>query len=410
MGPWKIILFFLLSISPFLLRAQERSPASTKIFLDCSRCNETFIKQEVDIVHYVRDRKVADVHILITDQPLASGGRLYNINFIGLGPEYEQEFAIELNIYQTDSNLEANKKLAKVIQAGLMPFLVTKNQVKMEVTMDQQPMDSNQPPEDDKWNFWIFEIGSRVDWEKESNQSEFELEGEINIERTTELWRIRSEIETRYEINRVTNAGESITSSLSRSKASVSVVKGIAELWSAGIFSEAFSNTYNNIKLGTGFRAALEYSVFPYRISATKQLTFAYLIGPRYFNYLEETIFGEHEEKLFQQSVRVNLNLRRTWGRLFIRLEGSHYLHDWTKNRLAMNSFLSLQVIKGLFLRFGGRANLVNDQLFLPKGEASLEEVLLQRRALATGYELDFYLGIAYTFGSIYNSIVNTRL
>lgn len=75
-----------------------------------------------------------------------------------------------------------------------------------------------------------------------------------------------------------------------------------------------------------------------------------------------------------------------------------------------MNSHLSIQVIKGLFVRFGGRANLVNDQLFLPKGEASLEEILLQRRALATGYELDFYLGVAYTFGSIYNTIVNTRL
>lgn len=410
MAPCKILLFFLLSFPPFLLFAQEPPSPSTKVFLDCNRCNETFIKREVAIVDYVRDRNVADIHILATNQPSASGGRLYNVNFIGLNPDYPQEFTIELNTYQTDSDIEVNQKLVNVIQAGLMPFIITKSQVKMEVSRDQQATDLNLPPAEDKWNFWVFDIGGRIDWEKESNQSEFELEGEINIQRTTELWRIRSEIETRYEVNRVNQADKFLISSLSRSNASVSVVKGIAALWSAGIFSDIYSNTYNNVQLGTGLRAALEYSVYPYRMSVTRELTFAYLLGPRYFNYLEETIFNEHKENLFQQALRVNLRLRRPWGNLFMRLEGSHYLHDWTKNRLALNSNLSLQVTRGLFIRFGGRANLVNDQLFLPKGGASLEEILLQRRALATGYELDFYFGVAYTFGSIYNTIVNTRL
>lgn len=410
MVPCKILFFFLLCFSPFLLHAQEVAPATTKVFLDCNRCNETFIKRELGIVDYVRDRKVADIHILSTNQPLASGGRLYNINFIGLGPAYPQEFTIELITYQTDSEIEVNQKLANVIQAGLMPFLVNKGQLKMEVAMEQLPAESKPGIEEDSWNFWVFEVGGRVDWEKESNQSEFELEGEINIQRTTELWRVRSELGTRYELNRVSQADKFLTSSLSRSNADVSVVRAVGELWSAGVFSEVFSNTYNNIQLGTGLRAALEYSVFPYRMSATKELTFAYLVGPRHFNYLEETIFGEEKENLFRQALRANLNFRRPWGSLFVRLEGSHYLHDWTKNRVAMNSNLSIQVIQGLFIRFGGRANLVNDQLFLPKGEASLEEILLQRRALATGYELDFYFGVAYTFGSIYNTIVNTRL
>lgn len=410
MVPYKILFFFLFLFSPLLLHAQEVPPLSTRVFLDCERCNETFIKREVPIVDYVRDRKVADIHILATTQRLASGGRLYKVNFIGLSPEYPQEFTIDLNTYQTDTNIEVNRKLAEVIQAGLMPFLITRGQVQMEVSTDLDITEISQPSEEDKWNFWIFEVGSSVDWSKESNQSEFELEGEINAQRTTELWRIRSELSTRYELNRVTQGDKFLVSSLSRSNGEISVVKGIAPLWSAGVFSEVFSNTYNNIQLGSGLRAALEYSVFPYRMSATKELTFAYLVGPRYFNYQEETIFGEERESLLQQALRANLNLRRPWGNLFVRLEGSHYFHDWTKNRLALNSNLSLQVIKGLFLRVGGRANLVNDQLFLPKGEASLEEILLQRRALATGYELDFYLGVAYTFGSIYNTIVNTRL
>ena len=410
MASSKILFFLFFLCCTLSLNAQENAPVSTKVFLDCNNCSSNFIRQEINIVNFVRDRKVADIHLLITSQPLASGGRLYNLNFIGLGDGYDQNFTIEAKTYQTETNLEVNQKLVKVIQAGLMPFLITKGQVKMEVSREEQPGALQQLSEEDPWNFWIFEIGGNIDWEKESNQSELELDGEISIERTTELWRIRSEIGTRYEVNRVNRADQTLVSSLSRSNGEFSVVKSLGEFWSAGVFLDAFSNTYNNIKLGSGLKAAVEYNVFPYRMSATKEFTISYMVGPRYFNYNEETIFDKHKEHLFQHNLRMNLNLRRPWGSVFARLQGSQYLHDLSKNRVSLNSRLSLQVVQGLFIRVGGGADLVNDQLFLPKGEASLEEVLLNRRALATSYELRFYFGVAYTFGSIYNSIVNTRL
>jgi len=46
----------------------------------------------------------------------------------------------------------------------------------------------------------------------------------------------------------------------------------------------------------------------------------------------------------------------------------------------------------------------------LPKGDASLEEVLLGKRQLATTYGIYISAGISYSFGSIYNNVVNTRL
>ncbi|MFP4093406.1 MAG: hypothetical protein ACLFUB_02905 [Cyclobacteriaceae bacterium] len=69
-----------------------------------------------------------------------------------------------------------------------------------------------------------------------------------------------------------------------------------------------------------------------------------------------------------------------------------------------------MHIVKGLFARIGGEAELINDQIFLPKGDASLEEILLQRRGLPTSFRLKFRPGVAYTFGSTYNSMVNTRL
>jgi hypothetical protein len=39
----------------------------------------------------------------------------------------------------------------------------------------------------------------------------------------------------------------------------------------------------------------------------------------------------------------------------------------------------------------------------------SLEEVLLQRRQLETGYSYFFSVGLSYTFGSIFTNVVNPR-
>ena len=51
----------------------------------------------------------------------------------------------------------------------------------------------------------------------------------------------------------------------------------------------------------------------------------------------------------------------------------------------------------------------VRDQLFLPAGDLSDEDVLTRRQALATGFEYFVSFGITYQFGSIFNNIVNPR-
>ncbi len=405
-----LALFSLLSFT--FLYAHPGFAAMTKVYLDCERCDERFIKQEITIVEYVRDRKVADIHLLITNLRLASGGRRYTVNFIGLREGYDLNYSIDVDTYQTDAEIAVNQKIADVIQAGLLPYLVTKSPLKLEVSLDETAasQSSSNSTTEDPWDFWIFEIGGNIDWEEESNQKAYELEGEINIERTTRRWRIRGELETEYEINQVKRSDTVLTSSLKRSQAEISVVKSVAERWSAGAFSEVRSNTFQNIGVGAGVQAALEYSFFPYRQSATREFTIAYLIGPQYLNYQEETIYDQRKEQLFQHAIRINFDMRKPWGRIETLLKGSQYFHDGSKNRLAFYSGISFQLIKGLFFRIGGDASLVHDQLYLPKGNASLEEILLNRKALATNFELEFNFGISYTFGSIYNSVINTRL
>ena len=98
------------------------------------------------------------------------------------------------------------------------------------------------------------------------------------------------------------------------------------------------------------------------------------------------------------------------WGTVRGGLEGSHYLHDFSKNRISFYSNVSVRVFKGFSVDFSADYDYVQDQLSLPRGDASLEEVLLGQRQLATSYGISVAVGLSYRFGSIYNNIINTRL
>jgi len=77
---------------------------------------------------------------------------------------------------------------------------------------------------------------------------------------------------------------------------------------------------------------------------------------------------------------------------------------------LSFNGRTNIRLTRGLSLELRGDAARVNDQLFLARGNASDDEVLTRQRALATSFRLSGSVGINFTFGSIYNSIVNPRL
>ena len=60
-------------------------------------------------------------------------------------------------------------------------------------------------------------------------------------------------------------------------------------------------------------------------------------------------------------------------------------------------------------MNFWGRYSAIHDQLNLNKSGASDEDILLQRRALESQYSYSMSVGLSYSFGSIYNNVVNPR-
>jgi len=74
-----------------------------------------------------------------------------------------------------------------------------------------------------------------------------------------------------------------------------------------------------------------------------------------------------------------------------------------------LSGSVDFRIAKGLSFNMGGSFRFVHDQLALVKGGATPEEILLRRRELETQYSYFTHFGLSYTFGSIYNNVVNPR-
>ncbi len=205
------------------------------------------------------------------------------------------------------------------------------------------------------------------------------------------------------------NEGNRISNKQDTKEISARYIKSLTERWSGRIYGEYSSRTFLNIKHKYSAAAAFEYNIFPWSESNRRILAFRYNMGVSAYNYIEETIYDKMKETLYYQSLEMDLELVQPWGDISLRIDGTHLLSDWTKNRLTFESQFSIRITKNISVFTEFETVMIHDQLYLPKGDATLEDILLRRRQLATSYEMNGQLGLRFTFGSIYDNVVNER-
>ncbi len=404
-----VILATALSI---FVQAQPNGHGRIDLHTNCNSCDMQYIRQEIGYVQHVRDQDLADVQLFINRIGNASGGSTYEISFTGKngfnGMRQESKFTTQ----PTQTNDEVRAGLLKHIEVGLVSYLLQSDMatlVHLEVdNLETEDGETEAPV--DPWNFWIFEVRGEGSFNKESSRDGISLEFGAEANRVTEDWRIRLNAEANYRRNRFESDEEVFISERQIHFVDGTAVKSLGPNWSAGVNAGVSHNTFNNINFSYNLRPALEYSLFPYDEVIRREITFAYRIGLLYNSYLQTTIFGKDEENLGNQSFEVRARFRQPWGDISSSLRASSFLHDITKNRLVFNGWLNVRVYKGLAVRFSSNVQFISDQITLPGGDASLEDLLLQQRQIATNFEMRMGFGVSYTFGSAFNSIVNTRL
>lgn len=387
------------------------APEGLRVFLDCKApCDFSYIIRNTPFVSYVRDQKAAEVYVLITQQWTGSGGRSFRLEYQGREKFNGQQQQLSFISPQSSTADEQRRGLTQVLKLGLISYAAqTPLAARLDVAYTEA--DGAAPPRRaaDPWNNWVFRVGAGGALNREATRSATRMNGSFSADRVTSEWKLRTAVHLDYDERDFRRQGQVISSSSHRVDTNASMIRSLGPRWSFGLFGQAYSASFTNVGLGLRMSPALEYNIFPWDISDRKEFTISYTLGVRSFQYMEETIYGKMAETLPFESLRSSLRFTQPWGSMWANLEGSHYIQDLEKYRLQLNTNLSVRLFKGLSLEVGGRAESIHDQLYLPRGDASLEEILLQQRRLATTYEIATHVGLRYTFGSIYNSVVNPR-
>ncbi len=377
------------------------------VFIEWEGADFDMLRETIDHVEHTESAGEAQIIVRVTSVRTATGDTEYTVSFTGQR-EFEGDND-ELKYVASGDKPEGDrqKELAGLIKMSLMRY-VGKTPVAGQVSISF--LDKVEPTSvEDKWNFWVFNISADTFLNGEETYKSGMLSGSFSANRVTPELKIRLSVSAYFMDSEYSYEDEVIKSESDSQSLSGLVVKSISDHWSVGGYFSASSSTYSNVKLGINPAPAIEYNVFPYSESTSKQLRILYRLNYKSVRYREETLYEKTYEDLWQQSLSATLELKQKWGTVSTSLIGSHYFHDFSKNRVELNGELSLRLIKGLNFNVYGRYSRIRDQLSLPRGGATIEEVLLQQKQLATGYSYYISLGLSYTFGSLKSKVVNPR-
>ena len=214
-----------------------------RIFIDCGSCDLEYIKDEIPFVNYVRDRKEADVHVLITTQTTASEGKEYTLTFMGRDGFSGIDDSIRYYSKKDDTEDDVRKGLVRTLKQGLAAYVVrTPIASRLQVRYSPENGPAAGP---DRWNHWLFNISVDGYLEGEESASKGSIGLNATASRVTEEWKLRLGFSSSFRRDSFVYQGTKIESSQESYGASGLLVKSLGPHWSAGLALDADSSSGN---------------------------------------------------------------------------------------------------------------------------------------------------------------------
>lgn len=409
-------ILFILNLLPVLLSAQgqTRLQPIPNVYLDCNNCDITFIRSNITFVNYVRDQSDATIYLLIQDQRTAGGGREYTLIFSDINVASSRMDTLRYLSSGTESSDERRRGLNRYIKIGLVPFVTNTVAVHALDVFYEPATDITAEDEEvvDPWNNWVFDVTLRSNMWGQQGEFNFGLFSGLEAERTTHTWKLRAR--THGEIRRRNVELTDGTLRVNRDWGSYwgMAAYSLSDHFSIGMYSGASFNRTNNIALSAYVAPGIEYSFFPYDEFQSRRFIVQYQVIPNYRNYYNTTIFFKDSEFLMSHDLSTRLRYDQRWGRVDIRVSGRHYFHDSSIYRIQFNPALNVRITRGFSISMSGNYQIIRDQLSLqlPSGvDPNDPASIIAGVQRPTSYSYSFSFGLSYTFGSIYNNIVNPR-
>ncbi|MFZ5554917.1 MAG: hypothetical protein ACOZCO_17535 [Bacteroidota bacterium] len=415
----KIATLFFLLVAGTITHAQTDSSKTTepadsahtilKVYISCDECDISFMKQELPYINYVRDRKLAQVQMITSTQETGSGGREYCLQFLGLKEFDQMNDTLRFSLLPNYSVDDFREKMNRYMLMGLTRYIAKTPHAEKWETSYLGETDNQEVK--DKWNFWVFNISASGWFNGEQYYSSQFINTDVSAERITNENKIQTYFNNNYSKNvyRIDDT-TSFTSLFKSYYAGGNWAHSINEKWSAGGGGDYASSLFNNLKFNASATVAIEYNIFPYSESTRRQFRFTYQAGPRYDVYFDTTVLGNTEKLWMFHQAGFYLKLVKQWGYISTNFRYMNFLNDFKLWSALVYSEASFNLFKGFSFTIGGNYSFIRNQVSLAQQEATESEILLRQKQVPTSSRYWFEAGISYTFGSIYNNIVNPRL
>lgn len=405
-----ILTFFAIILLVSSIFAQQNK---VNVFYDCQstwKCRQyyDYIRTEIKMVNFVSDRFASDVHLQITEQSVGGNGSKFYFNFLGRNRFEKENDTLSFVAQGTATDDEIRKDFVKSITIGLVKYVLKTDMAKYLSVKFDAPKDSAKITKD-RWNYWVYSVGGSVNASGDANYSSSQFYGNLSASRVTEkekisFWLGKNQSNSTYrygtELIKVNNKGMDMNTEYT---------KAINEHWSIGADVEAEQNTFRNFKFRGSAMPKIEYSVFPYKDFNAKRIVVGYSVGAQENRYFDTTLYLKTREFRGKQTIYVNSSFTQKWGNINIGLDWSNYLHDINLNKLGIGGAVEWRVVEGLKLAFFGNYEFIRNQIYLPKGNATKDEVITKQRSIGSSFNYWTGAGIRYQFGSRNNSAVNSR-
>lgn len=396
------------------VRAQTNTEADSllvsrgsRVFLDMPTAYHDYVKVNIPYVNYVRDRALAQVHILLTEQTTGSGGTEYTLTLIGCREFTGINDTLSFSAEPSQSEDVVRSSIVTLLTRGLMRY-VEETPLADFITISYRGHVGTARARD-RWNYWVFSMNCQGYMQGEKTWDNTTLYGYLTANRVTPELKINLAVGANYNESNFDVPGSTITSITRSQYLDALAVKSIDDHWSYGFSTELSASSYDNIDFMISIGPAIECNVYPYSESTRREWRILYGLYYKWIDYTEVTIYNKLEEDLGKQSLSVTYAQYERWGSIETTVSGSNFLYDFSKNRVTLYCDISLNLLKGFSLTLSGNAAMIHDRISPAKGEASYEEILLRQKVLNTQYSYYFSFGLRYSFGSIYSNVVNPR-
>jgi hypothetical protein len=417
----KLLFLMLVQISLFSYSQEDSLPVKSdslnfrkdapNLFFDCPFCTEMYYKQEINFVNFVRDRRLADIYLMITVNQSANGGQVYKLFFVGEKKFKNQNDTLQAETTANLPDAEIRATILEKVKLGLLRYIVQTrllDKISYSVEAPENSLDAGKVK--DKWNFWTFNMNANMWGEGNSYQKYMGMNYFFGANRTTEKLKVSSG--TWYNLNtqEFKIDDTTVVKGLQKNSGAFHYMAfSVGKHFAAGHFATFFKSTQSNLNYSVSLYPTIEYNLFPYSVASRRQLRFIYRAGVRNQDYSERTIYNQTNEWYVLHSLVFQYTQIEKWGNVEISAGTWHYFNYSKNYNVSIYPSINFNPLRGLRVGLWGGFRIVNDQFFLRATDASAAEILLNQVQLKTDYNYNFGFNIGYTFGSRYNSIINVR-